>query len=254
MCELLGMSFSAPVRPAITFVGFRRRGVDNPDGWGIARYDGKACQVLKEPIDARKSRLAGFVRNYQGFSSRIIIAHVRKASRGEHTFQNTHPFTRVFRSREVVLAHNGTVKPMLRDRELLFHPVGETDSERLLCELLTLLSRRTIAFTRFEAIEGLLRRFNQLGSLNTMFSEGEHLFCYRGLFGKKSLWVVERKAPLRKVALLSDRDWKVDLGQELLPGHRGVVIASRPLTDERWTQRPEGALTVFKDGVRVYPR
>lgn len=36
MCELLGLCFNLPVRPDIPFKGFRHRGANNPDGWGIA--------------------------------------------------------------------------------------------------------------------------------------------------------------------------------------------------------------------------
>lgn len=35
MCELSGMSFNLPVRPNISFRGFRQRGENNPHGWGI---------------------------------------------------------------------------------------------------------------------------------------------------------------------------------------------------------------------------
>jgi len=42
MCELLGMSFNLPVRPSISFRGFRHRGEENPDGWGIAFYPDEA--------------------------------------------------------------------------------------------------------------------------------------------------------------------------------------------------------------------
>src|SRR5208337_3145268 len=55
MCELLGISCSARVKPARYFKTFRRRGEElpegegNPDGWGIALYpDGKAVQVIKK--------------------------------------------------------------------------------------------------------------------------------------------------------------------------------------------------------------
>jgi len=61
MCELLGMSFNLPVRPSISFRGFRHRGEENPDGWGIAFYPDEAAQIIKEPIKAAKSHLSRFL-------------------------------------------------------------------------------------------------------------------------------------------------------------------------------------------------
>jgi len=50
MCELLAMSFNLPVRPNISFRGFRHRGESNPHGWGIAFYPDESAQIIKEPI------------------------------------------------------------------------------------------------------------------------------------------------------------------------------------------------------------
>jgi glutamine amidotransferase len=88
MCELLGLNCNEPVRYSLFFRGTRRRGKDNPHGWGIARFDGRACQLFDEEIDAPNSRLAKSLRNYEPFVSKIFIGHVRSASQGDHTFQN----------------------------------------------------------------------------------------------------------------------------------------------------------------------
>ena len=82
MCELLGMSFNLPVNPSISFRGFRFRGEENPDGWGMAFYPDEAAQIIKEPISAKRSELSEFLQNYKGVKSKIFIGHVRYASRG----------------------------------------------------------------------------------------------------------------------------------------------------------------------------
>ena len=250
MCELLGLSFNQPVGCALSFRGFRGRGVRNPDGWGVARYEGPACQVFKEPVTAVTSGLAGFVRDYAPFRSPIFIAHVRWASRGEVALQNTHPFVRTFRKREVALAHNGTLRG-LATAGLSFHPVGRTDSELLFCRLLTRLSADGIAFTDFARLEELLRELNEHGSLNLLFSEGDHLFAYRGNDGCNELWVTRRRAPF-DVVRLRDADWSVDLAEEKRPDQRGCVVATRPLTDERWEELVPGDLAVFAGGEPLY--
>ena len=250
MCELLSLSFNEPVGCSLSFRGFRERGVRNPDGWGVARYEGPACQVFKEPVTAVTSGLASFVRDYAPFRSRIFIAHVRWASRGEVALQNTHPFVRTFRRREVALAHNGTLRG-LRTAGLAFHPIGRTDSELLFCRLLTRLSEEGIAFNDFARVEALLRELNEHGSLNLLLSEGEHLFAYRDGDGYNDLWVTRRRAPF-DVVRLRDADWSVDLAEEKSATQRGCVVATRPLTDEHWDELTPGGLAVFAGGDQVY--
>lgn len=251
MCELLGINFNQPVRCSLSFRRFRQRGRDNPDGWGVARFDGRACQVFKEQIKAHESKLAMFLRDYESFVSNIFIGHVRRASVGKNKLQNTHPFVRTFRRREVALAHNGTLEKVMAESDLKFHPVGETDSEYLFCALLTTLSNEKILFTDFQRIESVLRNFNRFGTMNLLFSEGDHLYCYRDENGYNGLCMTERTAPFNKVSL-KDEDWEVDLAEEKHPDQRGFVIASKPLTKEKWNNLTPGCLCVFKDGHCVY--
>ncbi len=251
VCELLGLNFNQPVRCSLSFRGFIHRGGANPHGWGIARFEGRACQLFKEPIRAPASRLATFIRDYDSFTSNIFIGHVRFASRGSAALCNTHPFVRTFGGREVVLAHNGTLERVSPSAALKFHPVGETDSEYLLCALLTSLSTESISFADFSEIEAVLRGFNRFGAMNLLFSEGDHLYAYRDEHGYNGLCVTERVAPFERVSL-RDEDWDVELTSEKLPQQKGFVIATRPLTDEDWSELVPGRLHVFKAGERVY--
>lgn len=253
MCELLALNFNKPVRCSFSFRGFRHRDKKNPHGWGIARYEGKATQIFKEPIRATQSQLAEFMRGYDAFTSQIFIAHVRAANTGKHTLVNTHPFVRVFREREVVLAHNGTMRKLMHSgAPLMFKSVGETDSEYLLCVLLTRMSSSYIEFTDYDQIEILLHELNVYGKMNILFSEGEHLYVYRDLNGHTNLCLTERVAPFG-VIRLQDEDWDADLAEEKGEEQRGFVIASNPLTNEVWEEIPAGALYVFKDGMLIYP-
>jgi predicted glutamine amidotransferase len=253
MCELLGLNFKYPVSASFSFRGFRHRSEKNPHGWGIARYDGAACQVFKEAIRAEDSRLAEFIRDYEAFQSRIFIGHVRDASQGAHTLVNTHPFVRVFRGQEIVLAHNGTLKsPPLGEEELLYSKVGESDSEEILCALLTVLDREEFTLEDYPRVEKVLIGFNLKGTMNLLFSEGERLFCYKDQGGHNGLQMVKRAAPFHPVSL-KDEDWQVDFHEEKEPDQHGYVIASHPLTvNEHWIDLPLGALFVFQEGQLVY--
>jgi glutamine amidotransferase len=71
------------------------------------------------------------VRNYP-IKSRNVIAHIRKATQGKITLENSHPFIRELWGRQWIFAHNGDLHhfdPPLTGR---FTPIGNTDSERIL--------------------------------------------------------------------------------------------------------------------------
>ena len=253
MCELLGLNFKYPVTASFSFRGFRHRSEKNPHGWGIARYDGAACQIFKEALKAEDSRLAEFIRDYANFQSQIFIGHVRDATEGDHSLANTHPFIRVFRKREIVLAHNGTLKKApIADEELRYSKVGETDSEGILCSLLSEMEMEGISLQQYECIEMILARYNQGGTMNLLFSDGEQLFCYKDRKGHNGLQLVERAAPFQPVSL-KDEDWRVEFAEEKEPDQHGYVIASHPLTkDESWIDLQKGELIVFKNGQIIY--
>ena len=249
MCELLGMFFNKSVRPSISFRGFRHRGDHNPDGWGMARAAGRVWQVFKEPRPATASTLAEFLMHYREFRSHIFIGHVRFATGGKNArknaLRNTHPFIRVFRKREICLAHNGSLRTLDR-RGLIFLPCGQTDSELLLCRLLSEMSmrRRNIRFNDYEEICKLLNEFNVHGKMNVIFSDGRRLFIYRDNRGHKSLYYTWRKWPFPEITL-EDEDWSIALNTEKDVDIQGIIVATKPLTTgEKWHPIPKGKLLV----------
>ena len=249
MCQVLGMNFNKVVRPSFSFRGFAKKGTRNPHGWGLARYDGSACQVVKEPVAAQSSSLSEFIRAYDHFHSHTFIGHVRYMSRGNKSLANTHPFSRPFRKIDLCLAHNGTLRD-LPETGLKFHPVGETDSELLFCNLLTRLSVQNIQFTDFAQLADLLRGFNHFGSMNLLFSDSVHLFAYRDMNGYNGLCYTQRAAPFTGITL-KDSDWDIQLREEKSADLRGVVVATEPLTNEEWQDLPTGKLAVFRHGELV---
>jgi predicted glutamine amidotransferase len=101
----------------------------NPDGTGLGYFDDEGRpHVHKQPIAAFEDRR--FVCDARTVWSRTFIAHVRHASTGAVTLENTHPFCQDGR----LFAHNGMIEglPKLEQqlgdvRELV---AGDTDSER----------------------------------------------------------------------------------------------------------------------------
>jgi glutamine amidotransferase len=256
MCELLGLCFSRPIQPSISFIGFRKRGEINKHGWGIAFYPDSSVQVIKEPINAGASRLSNFLKDYDNMRSKIILAHVRHATVGSHLRKNTHPFQRELDGKEYVFAHNGTLEGGYRKGLALgnFRPVGDTDSEHAFCYLLESIRKRGIKSwggKDFAWLFSQLRKINGYGYFNCLFSDGEHLFAYRGYDGKRELHFVSRVPPYGKVRLL-DQDFEIDLGADKDQMKHGFVVATRPLTAEPWVPLSAGHLMVFKDGKIVF--
>jgi glutamine amidotransferase len=111
MCQLMGMSCNNRAVTTFSFTGFSARGgrtADHVDGWGIAFYDGHGCRVFQDDQPASESPLAEYVRKHP-IKSRVVVAHVRKATQGNVQAANCHPFQREWLGRNWVFAHNGVL-------------------------------------------------------------------------------------------------------------------------------------------------
>jgi predicted glutamine amidotransferase len=259
MCELFGMNFNEPVSPTFTFRGFTKRGDSNPDGWGIAIYpsEGKAVQIIKEPINAYYSSLAEYVKTSANFASKIYISHVRLKSRGKSAYWNTHPFSRELNERDYCFAHNGTLRGSFKCDLMLgrFKPIGGTDSEYAFCHLMSFIENNIESWDEnsFSLLYDRFQEINTYGDFNCLFSDGEYLFCYHDAGGYTGLCYVRRKAPYTNVKLM-DEDFEIDLQDKKRPGQTGYIVATRPLTDENWVRFTPGELIVFKNGDISYIR
>lgn len=254
MCELLGMSFNQPVRPSLSFRGFRQRGESNPHGWGIAYYPDESAQVIKEPIKASKSLLSEFIKKYPEIKSKIFIAHVRYRSGTPVTHKNTHPFQRELNGRESVFAHNGTLHGHRELKTGRFKPVGETDSEYAFCHILNSIENEQISSwtdENFKWLHSELKKINDYGNFNCLLSDGEYLFCYYDKNGYNGLCFVQRKAPF-SIVHLKDEDFEINLSEEKDPSQKGFIIATRRLTNERWENFHPTELIVFKNGKIIF--
>ncbi|ADI73099.1 glutamine amidotransferase class-II [Methanohalobium evestigatum Z-7303] len=268
MCELLGLSFNISIKPSISFTGFRSKGEQNPDGWGIAYYpvannknkSEKSAQIIKEPINSKKSNLSSFLTDYQKLESKLIISHVRKSSKKNFGHKNTHPFSRELNGCEYIFAHNGTFNNNKDDfNKGRFIPMGVTDSENIFCHILGCIEENGITQwdsgngkENFEWLSNKLNEVNENGKLNCIFSDSEYLFCYQDNNGHhNNLYYLHRKPPYDK-ANLSDEELKIKLDEEKYDDQTGYVVATKRLTNEYWESFEPGELIVFKDGEIIY--
>jgi glutamine amidotransferase len=96
----------------------------NPDGTRLAYYEGGRAIVGKQPIAAYQDQ--EFASEARYFRSHLLVAHVRNATQGRASQENTQPFAH----EELVFAHNGNVEG-LEDLPVLSDSLyGDTDSER----------------------------------------------------------------------------------------------------------------------------
>jgi predicted glutamine amidotransferase len=255
MCELLGLCFNTEVSVHLAFSGLKAGAMKNPDGWGVGWYDEYGTQIVKESRPADRSRLATSFLEHSGPRSRIFVSHLRRATTGRVGYINTHPFYRRFEQKTWVFAHNGTID----SRQLSFSsreysPIGETDSERVFCSLLSWLSHRGIQLSGrngFILLHEKLREINRLGSLNLIFSDGRHLFAYHDRSGHVGLNFLLRQAPYQ-VVKFRGQYLTINLADVMDPEERGYIVASQPLSDENWNRIAPGQMLVFSQGNSIF--
>ena len=133
MCRLFGMSGGRePVRATFWLLeapdSLAQQSRREPDGTGLGWFEGGRPSVAKQALAAYEDQ--AFAREAREVTSRTFVAHVRYASTGAVSPENTHPFEQ----RDRLFAHNGVIEDLdrleqeLGDARSLVQ--GETDSER----------------------------------------------------------------------------------------------------------------------------
>lgn len=260
MCELLGVSVEHPIRLRFGWESFALHGshrAGNPDGWGVAYFADRDVLLLREPGPAVDSPMVEFLARHAP-PSRQIISHVRRATVGALSLENTQPFLRYIAGRAHVFAHNGYVADVeISTTSPNLQPVGDTDSERLfillLAELEELWYQQTPSLAeRFSVVESFARRLRERGALNFLYSDGQTLFAHahrhtipgEDISSDPGLYVLERDA--------GDGDAVPCVGLACDGGKgRQAFIATAPLDDQHWTPLARGEIACFEQGLRV---
>ncbi|AKG20709.1 class II glutamine amidotransferase [Calothrix sp. 336/3] len=254
MCQLLGMNCNVPTDICFSFEGFAARGGktdDHKDGWGIAFFEGKGCRIFVDEKPSIASPVAELVRSYP-IRSTHVIAHIRKATQGEITLENCHPFRREMWGRYWVFAHNGDLPDFQLGSTKYYIPVGNTDSEKAFCLILETL-RTAFPYGKpslrelYSVLQQVTQKLASHGIFNYLLSDGEYFFTHCST----KLCYIVRQAPF-VAAHLIDQDVTVDFSELTTPSDRVAVIATTPLTDnETWTAIAPGELLAFQDGLPV---
>jgi glutamine amidotransferase len=262
MCELFGVSSSAPVQVKYSLHAFAEHGGlihPNKSGWGIAYHEGKDALLIKEPEPASDSPWVRFIET-QPLTSTCVIAHVRYATAGAPSFANTHPFIRELGGQMHFFAHNGGFEGIWDKMPLrtdAFRPVGETDSEYAFCLLLERLAALWHGsegppplHDRLGIVAETAEALRKLGSANFLYSDGDVLFAHshRRHWDEGGGRFSEARPPGLSIATRRDLSVK---GLEVEASHDDthvLYMASVPLTAEGWTSVPEGTVLALRNG------
>ena len=231
MCELFGVTANRRVKLNDLLKAFFEHSIEHRNGWGLAFLDDNSVSIEKEPIRAvdslyLKNRLTGRI------ESARCMAHIRRATVGDISFSNTHPFLKRDDSgRTWVLVHNGTIfdSPVLSAYQ--YRQEGSTDSERILLYLVDQMNkhyeRELNSFDvneRIKLIEDIIKRLAPNNKLNLMIYDGDYFYVHKNEEG--TLYMSER------------------------PG--SVIFSTHPLKGEGWEAVPQNRLLVYKDGTLIH--
>jgi glutamine amidotransferase len=250
MCRLFGLTGgSRPVRatfwlleaPDSLAVQSRR----NPDGYGLGTFerDGRP-HIEKGAVAAwQDARFAEIARSAE---SPTFVAHVRYATTGPVSYENSHPFEQHGR----VFAHNGVIEGLDELDRMLGEDTslvsGQTDSERFFALITREIARRdgNVAAGITAAVRWIAENL-PLHSLNFVLATASELYALRYPEDNTLFWL-ERAAGgpsgIRHLDQASaGRTVRVRSGD--LASREAVIVASERMDeDPGWQPLPPGEL------------
>ncbi|XXY53605.1 class II glutamine amidotransferase [Sorangium sp. So ce269] len=258
MPNLLAMSFEGELAPCFDLTCLRPGG-KLPDGWGIGYYPGgePSATVLKEPAPPQGSIRSELVKAWEHLESSLLVLHIRTATWGSINDANTQPFSRSWGGRDWLFAHSGSLVDRIEvDPKSLFQPVGSTDTELILCELMRWMASedlRSIGDIDPAVLRDWFDEMNEHGPLTSVLADGRDLVVYadRDREGDAFLWEV--LPPYERLAF-GDDDLEVDLTRRGVKSRKGVIVSSEALKvhagaqPASWARVPPGHLVVLRQG------
>jgi predicted glutamine amidotransferase len=177
MCRVLGSVAAEPISLRHELLGAANpliRHANGDDSWGMAAYPRAEGE---EPRCNRFPMAAGPEAHDEAActKARLHNVHVRRATIGDCTPENTHPFC----LGPYAFSHNGTVRNIaqLSDPNI-GETAGTTDSEHLFRLVMHHLDASDPIDGLRYAIRATIERY-PFSSLSFLFSDGERLYAYR---------------------------------------------------------------------------
>jgi predicted glutamine amidotransferase len=154
------------------------------DGWGMAIYYEDEMLVMREPFPATDSEL--YDKQELELINRppkLLMGHLRKASVGGCSLENTHPFT----YKQYSFCHNGTftAKIYLGEKWQALKK-GSTDSEAFFLRILEINENLNDITSAIEQAIKQVKDTNEYKSLDCLFSDGDNIWAVREVNEKNS--------------------------------------------------------------------
>jgi predicted glutamine amidotransferase len=243
----------------------------HPDGWGMGWFHGEQAHLLKSEAGAGDD--LGFREASERLASHTMVVHVRRATVGEVTPENVHPF----RHGRWVFAHNGTLHGWERlgpslvadtPEDLRRQVAGSTDSEACFHWLLGRMRAAGLDDTGDaptdvehlgEVLAAALRELFAWSArldcprpvINFLLTDGRVFVANRAgrelhMASQKHLCRDAASCPAEKICLEAER--RGDRVNHLL------VSSERIGDEDRWEEVPEGVLVTLSADFRLRVR
>lgn len=202
------------------------------DGWGIVGYQNHTpIRLGRRPKNAMKDPEYGEAceRLDQLELTGSLMAHIRKASKGRVSWENTAPFIRD----EWCFGHNGTIK----DYNISIKGLeGDTDSERFFLRLIRRIADNNTSIEK--AIEKVVREIRhsyEYSSLTFLLSNGARIYGYREYSDPRESWYYNLMYALDKESVLISqqkvwyRDWVTIPNKTLVTVFKNLKVCSKTI-------------------------
>lgn len=226
MCELLGLTARRKIIMNKWLETFFSHSAQHLNGWGLALSDDGAFSVDKEPLRAidslyLKSLLSGNIKTAN------CIAHIRKATIGDVSENNTHPFSACDNfGRRWTLAHNGTIFDSEALAPYQYKQTGTTDSERILLYIVDRINQlnEDSSDNRIQTVDDAVKTIVPGNKVNLLIYDGEFLYVHKNERGT--------------------------LYEKELDG--SIMFSTVPLDANGWRELEQNRLMVYQSGKLVY--
>jgi glutamine amidotransferase len=176
-------------------------------GWGIVIYENeKPVYMGRYPTNAMNDpRYLEVCEQIEKMAfTGIALAHLRKASHGEVSTANTHPFI----YRNWIFAHNGSVEDLERPDPI---PVeGDSDSERLFKHIMRRVVQGCECIQALKDIIYHVRTNHKFTSLTFIMSNGQSIYGYREFRREPEYYTLFFTRTDNAVIICQEPLWKLD--------------------------------------------
>ncbi len=249
MCRLFGLT-GAPHQVSATFWlveapdSLSEQSHREPDGTGLGCFDDHGRPVIsKQPLAAYADK--EFAHEARQLHAQTFVAHIRYASTGANSAQNTHPFAQD----GLLFAHNGVIGGLDKLEAKLGSEMslvkGDTDSERFFALISQFRSQGHDVAGAIGAAAGWIAANLPVYALNCIVISATELWALR-YPDTHDLYVLDREAggddgssPLEHQGAVHE----IRVSSQQLGDQPSVVVASEPMdTDQGWRPMASGDL------------